>query len=123
MVLHRRARSRPARSELTKVAPSLDCRGRPSREILLQGGADLLQRPVDLIAGDDKRRGDADCVFMSVLGEDASALQALAVAARPAGFRVKLDRQHQAASAHLADGVGADASEAIEEARAQDSGV
>jgi hypothetical protein len=33
-----------------------------------QSGSDLLQRPVDLIAGDYKWRGDADCVFMGVLG-------------------------------------------------------
>src|ERR1700694_1871454 len=65
-----------------------------SRKILPQGAFDLLQRPVDLIAGDHKWRGDADCVLMGVLRKDASALQCLAVATCAACFRVKLDRQH-----------------------------
>ncbi len=55
-----------------RVTPSLNCL--PSREILPQGGSDLLQRPVDLIAGDHKWRGDADRVLMGVLRKDASAL-------------------------------------------------
>jgi hypothetical protein len=44
------------------------CRTLSSREIMPQGGFDLLQRPFDLIAGDHKWRGDADGVFMGVLG-------------------------------------------------------
>ena len=70
---------------------------------------DPLQRPVDLIAGYHKRRGDADRVFMGILGKDAPALQCLTVATRVACFRVKFDRQHQPAPAHLADRIGADA--------------
>src|SRR5713101_7130820 len=88
---------------------SLNCRASPSREILPQRGSDLLQRPVDLIAGDHKWRGDADRVSMGVLGKDASALQRLTVATCVACFRVKLDRQHQPASAYLTDRIGADA--------------
>jgi hypothetical protein len=60
---------------------------------------------------------------MGILGKDASALQRLTVATCVACFRVKLDRQHQPASAHLADRVGADAPWANEEARAPDGRV
>src|SRR5882724_9404372 len=88
---------------------SLDCRALPSREILPQRGSDLLQRPVDLVAGDHKWRGDADGVSVGVLGKDASALQCLTVATCIACFRVKLDRQHEPASAHVTDGIAADA--------------
>ena len=62
-------------------------RRRWSREILTQSGGDLFQRPVDLIAGDNKRRGDANRVPMCVLGEDASGLQGLTVATCTACFR------------------------------------
>src|SRR5258708_34590328 len=103
-----------ARAELG--SPPLNCF--PSRETPRQGSSDPVQRPVDLVAGDHKWRRDADGVNVRVLGKDASTLQGLAVATCAAGFRVKLDRQHQPAPAHLADGVGADALEAIEEARA-----
>jgi len=57
-----------------------------------QSGSDLLQRPVDLIAGDHKWRGDADGVFMSVLSKDASALECLTVATCIACFRVLFER-------------------------------
>src|SRR3979409_2343737 len=103
--------------------PLLVCRAPPSREIVPQRGCDPLQRPVDLIRGDHKRRRDPDRVSMGVLGKDASALQGLAVATYIARFRVKLDRQHQPASAHLPDRVGADALQAIEEALALDGCV
>jgi hypothetical protein len=86
-----------ARNEPGRQRHAVDIEGHaalPSREILLQGGSDLLQRPVDLIAGDHKWRGDADRVLMGVLRKDASALQCLAVATCAACFRVKLDRQH-----------------------------
>src|SRR6266436_9421008 len=99
------------------------CRALPSGKILRQRGPDPLQRPLDLLGGDHKWRGDADRVDVRVLGKDASLLQGLTVAACAAWFRMKLDRQHQPASAYLADGVGADAPEAIEEARALDSRV
>jgi hypothetical protein len=46
-----------------------------SRKILRQDRGELLQRPVDLVAGDHQRRGDADRVFMGILGEDALALE------------------------------------------------
>ena len=89
-----------------------------SREILPQSGGDLFQRPVDLIAGDNKRRGDANRVLMRVLGEDASGLQGLTVSTCTTCFRVKLDGQHQPASAHFPDRVAADAAQAIEKAGA-----
>src|SRR5258705_13647204 len=79
-----------ARAELG--SPALNCM--PSREILRQRGADLLQRPVDLIAGDHKWRGDADRVHVRVLGKGASALPCLTVATRAARFPMKPDRQH-----------------------------
>ena len=47
----------------------------PSRKILRQDRGELLERPVDLVAGDHQRRGDADRVFMGILGEDALALE------------------------------------------------
>ena len=50
-----------------------------SRQILLQRRLDLLQRPVDLVVGDDQRRGDADGVVVGLLGEQAARLQRLAV--------------------------------------------
>jgi len=59
-------------------------------------------------AGYDKWWGN-DCVFMGILGKDASALQCLTVSTCAAWFGVKLDRQHQSASAHLTDRFGADA--------------
>ena len=40
-----------------------------------QGGSDLIERPVDLIGGNYQLRGNADRMFMRVLGQDASALQ------------------------------------------------
>jgi hypothetical protein len=76
---------------------------------LPERSSDPLQRPVDLVAGYHKWRGNADCVSMGILGKDASTLQRLRVATCVACFRVKLDRQHQSASAHLADRVGTDA--------------
>src|SRR5258707_253980 len=76
---------------------------------LAERGADRLRGPVDLFAGDQEWRRDADVVDVSVFGKVAFALQALAVASGAAGFRVKLNRQHQPVPAHLADGVGADA--------------
>jgi hypothetical protein len=66
-----------------------------------QGGSDRLQRPVDLIARDYQWRGDPNGVVMGVLGEDASALQGLTVAARIAYFRVKLLMAVSTASAPL----------------------
>src|SRR5258708_13163072 len=97
---------------------SANCRALPSREILPQRGPDLLQRPVDLVARDHKWRGDADRVSMGVLGKDASALQCLTVATCIACFRVKLDRQHEPASAHVTSRVAPDAPQAIETYRA-----
>src|SRR5580698_6349523 len=79
------------------------------REILSQRGSEPVQRPVNLVAGDYKWRGDADHVFMGVLGKDAPALKCLAVATCTAGFRVKLDRQHQTTAAYFTDRVGANA--------------
>jgi hypothetical protein len=46
-----------------------------SRQILRQDRGELLERPVDLVAGDHQRRGDADRVLMGILGEDALALE------------------------------------------------
>ena len=46
-----------------------------SRQILRQGRGELLQCPVDLVAGDHQRRGDADRVFMGIPAEDALALE------------------------------------------------
>ena len=42
----------------------------PSRQIVSQNGSDLLQHPIDLIAGDHKWRGDANRVSMGILGEN-----------------------------------------------------
>jgi hypothetical protein len=47
----------------------------PSRQILCQGRGKLLECPVDLVAGDHQRRGDADRMLMGILGEDALALE------------------------------------------------
>src|SRR5258706_15593891 len=80
-----------ARAELG--SPALNCM--PSREILRQRGADLLQRPVDLIAGDHKWRGDADRVPVRVLGKGASALPCPTVATRAAGVRLEPHPPHQ----------------------------
>src|SRR6202158_4501719 len=94
----------------TETGFALKRRALPSRKILPQRGSDRLQRPVDLIAGDHKWRGDADRVFMSVLRKEACSLQCLTIATCTACFRMKLDCQHQSPSAHLTDRVGADAS-------------
>src|SRR5262245_33820719 len=80
-----RLRASISSSHLIKMIGGQKCKSRPrllrtaiggaglwSREILPQSGGDLFQRPVDLIAGDNKRRGDANRVPMCVLGEDAS---------------------------------------------------
>jgi hypothetical protein len=56
------------------IYPSFNRRALPSREIPPQSGSDLLQRPVDLISGNHKRRRDADRVSMGVPGKDASAV-------------------------------------------------
>src|SRR5207245_10728547 len=74
----------------------------PSREILRQRRGELLQRPVDLVAGDHQRRGDADRVLVGILGEDALALERLAVAACAAGLGAQPRRPPQAAPAYPA---------------------
>src|SRR5258705_4588262 len=101
-----------------KTGFSLNCRALPSRKILPQRGSDLLQRPVDLVAGDHKWRGDADGVSVGVLGKDASALQCLTITAWIAPFPAELHPPPKAPAAHVTDPVGSEASLGIHEAAA-----
>ena len=75
----------------SRLLPRSIVDGLPSREILRQSGTNFVQRPVDLIASDNQRRGDTDRVFMRVLGKDTSALKCLTVTACFACFWVKFD--------------------------------
>src|SRR5437762_11954384 len=83
------------------------------REVLRQGRGEPLQLAVDLVAGDHQRRGDADRVLMGILGEDALALERLAVAACAPGLRLQFDSQHQSAPAYLAASVATDVFRAV----------
>src|SRR5690348_2152195 len=60
---------------------------------------DAVEGPVNLLAGDDQRRGDADHAIVRLLAEDALLLQRLAIGARRA---VHLDADPQAPAADFA---------------------
>ena len=102
-------------AEFVEVNPVLDHRNGTAK---LGGGAagvapgqedplagqhrlDLVHGPVELLAGDHERRGEADRVHVGVLAEQAAVLERVAVLARAAGLGLELDAGPQADAADL----------------------
>src|SRR5512145_722960 len=73
----------------------------PGRGALREDGLDLVDRPVQLVAGDDERRGEADRVHVGVLAEEPAVLEGVAVLAGPARLGHELDAGPEAEAARL----------------------
>ena len=71
-----------------------------------QNRLDPFQRPVDVLLGDDQRRGEADDVVVGLLAQEPFFHEPLAEAAGPARLRVKLHADKQALAPYLLNGRG-----------------